>query len=121
MNGHAFVVAGADLVLEIRHGHGGGVWIELNHDPAALAEDVSVSQKNRAFAPAELSLKLGDRLVFENDDTVTHNMFSRDPGFKFNLKMQEPGGDKSVVMESRGRATIRCAIHPQMKLSIAVE
>ena len=61
---------------------------------SATAADVLVSQKDKAFQPNALSVSVGDRLIFKNDDAVTHNMFSRDADFKFNLKMQKPGEDR---------------------------
>ena len=81
----------------------------------------SVSQKNKTFAPGELSVKTGDEIVFVNDDDITHNVFSRTVGSKFNLKLQKPGEDKSVVLEQAGEVVVRCAIHPNMKMTIKVE
>src|SRR5262245_45519803 len=61
---------------------------------APRAEEVVIGQKGKAFTRTEVVLKKGDSIVFVNDDAVTHNVFSRSDGFKFNLKMQKPGEQK---------------------------
>ena len=87
----------------------------------AAAEDHVVVQKDSAFSTAELAVRRGDRVVFENRDTRTHNVFSRTPGFEFEIKAQIPGQSASVPVEATGRADVRCAIHPDMKLTLIVE
>jgi len=52
---------------------------------------------------------------------VTHNLFSRSPGFEFEVKVQLPGQDTPVTFERAGVAEVRCAIHPEMKLRVVVE
>jgi plastocyanin len=88
---------------------------------AASAEDHDVSQKGRQFAPAELKVRAGDRVVFHNDDDVTHNVFSQTAGSAFNVKLQEPGSKNPVAFERAGVVDVRCAIHPKMQLRIVVE
>lgn len=88
---------------------------------AARAEEVTIGQKGKAFSQTEITLKKGDTIVFVNDDSVTHNVFSRSDGFKFNLKMQKPGEAKSIVFDKPGVASVRCAIHPKMDLTVKVE
>ena len=87
----------------------------------ARAEEIVVGQKGKAFSQAEITLKKGDTIVFVNDDTVTHNVFSRSDGFKFNLALQKPGEQKTIVFDKAGVASIRCAIHPKMDLTVKVE
>lgn len=85
------------------------------------ADEVAVTQKDKAFQPASITLKSGDVIVFKNDDPITHNMFSRSDGFEFNLKMQKPGQDLRQSFDKPGQAVVRCAIHPKMKLVVNVE
>ena len=85
------------------------------------AAPVVVSQKNKVFDPDLLVIKQGDSVLFRNDDPVTHNVFSRTEGSLFNLKMQQPGQEDVVTFQLPGEVTVRCAIHPSMKLTIQVE
>ena len=52
---------------------------------------------------------------------MTHNLFSRSPGFAFEVKVQLPGQDTAVTFAHPGEAEVRCAIHPEMKLRVIVE
>ena len=85
------------------------------------AEDVQIGQKGKVFSESAVTLKKGDAIVFKNDDTVSHNVFSRSDAFRFNLKLQKPGEEKKVVFESAGTVSVRCAIHPSMELEVTVE
>lgn len=89
--------------------------------PGAVAEEHQVSQRTKVFDPREITVKAGDTVTFLNDDDVSHNVFSRSEGARFNLKFQRPGEDKSQVFETPGTAVVRCAIHPKMKLTVHVE
>ena len=88
---------------------------------AAAAEDEVVVQKDKSFSQQKVVLRVGDRLVFSNRDSVTHNLFSRSPGFEFEVKVQLPGQDTPVTFDHPGEAEVRCAIHPEMKLRVVVE
>ena len=88
---------------------------------AASAGEHHVSQKDKVFAPTELKVKAGDKIVFHNDDNITHNVFSQTQGAEFNVKLQEPGSESPVVLEKPGVVDVRCAIHPTMKLRVVVE
>jgi plastocyanin len=88
---------------------------------AAAAEEHTVVQKERSFGTAEVRVRAGDRVVFSNQDNVTHNLFSRSPGFEFEVKVQLPGQETPVDFDRPGEAEVRCAIHPQMKLRVVVE
>lgn len=82
------------------------------------ADDVVVSQKDKAFAPGEITVKKGVVVSFQNDDSVAHNVFSKEA--KFNLKVQPPGDRKTVTFDEPGTYEVRCAIHPKMILKVKV-
>jgi plastocyanin len=89
--------------------------------PTADTQAIVISQKDKVFHPDLLLVKKGDSVLFRNDDPVTHNVFSRTKGSLFNLKMQQPGQEDVVTLQEPGEVTVRCAIHPSMKLTIQVE
>jgi plastocyanin len=86
-----------------------------------LAADHLVLQKDRKFAPTSVTVKVGDTVRFKNEDQVTHNIFSASPGQEFDLKIQKPGQTYVHKFVAPGKAEVRCAIHPQMKLVVTVE
>lgn len=87
----------------------------------AAAAEFTVTQKGQQFSPRALKIKAGDEVVFVNDDTGTHNVFSESAANTFDLKAQRPGTRTKVAFPSGGRVDIRCAIHPSMRMTIDIE
>jgi plastocyanin len=85
----------------------------------ATAAEIAVSQKDKAFAPGTVDAKVGDSVVFHNDDTVAHNVMSTGAD-KFNLGSIKPGASAQATLGAAGDVEVRCAIHPKMKLVIKV-
>ncbi len=88
---------------------------------AAGAEDFTISQKKKRFTPKQVNAKIGDTLVFVNDDRYAHNLFSESPGFGFDVRKQMPGDTYKLALEKSGTFEIRCVIHPRMKMTVNVE
>ena len=88
---------------------------------AAAADPVVVSQRAREFEPRDVAVKVGEPVLFRNDDNIVHNVYSATPGHAFDLKGQPPGAQASVSFDAAGLVDVRCAIHPKMRLSVRVE
>jgi plastocyanin len=86
----------------------------------SAAEDHVIAQRGKAFSQERITLRAGDRIVFKNEDTVSHNVFSRSPGAEFEVRAQLPGQQSPVVFAKPGQAEVRCAIHPAMRLHVTV-
>lgn len=80
-----------------------------------------INQKDREFSQTEITIKPGDKIVFQNSDTVTHNVFSNSKLNPFNIKVQTPGNSSTVAFQEEGVTEVRCAIHPKMKLMVTVK
>lgn len=104
----------------------------MKHVPAILlalaslatpagATEFRVAQKGQQFSPQTLKIKAGDEVVFVNDDTGTHNVFSESATNSFDLKAQRPGASTRVAFPKAGKVDVRCAIHPAMRMTIEVE
>jgi plastocyanin len=87
----------------------------------AQAAELRVTQKGQQFNPRTLTIKAGDEVVFVNDDTGTHNVFSESAANSFDLKAQRPGASTRVAFPKAGKVDVRCAIHPAMRMTIEVE
>lgn len=81
---------------------------------------VVVGQKGKKFSQSEVTVKVGEKLVFKNDDDVTHNVFSAAPGFAFNVVAMKPGADHELTFTKEGSFDVRCAFHPAMKVKVTV-
>jgi plastocyanin len=86
----------------------------------ALAANLTITQKGRAFSSESVTIKKGDVLTFVNDDTVPHNIISTSKGNEFNLGSQPPGASTDVTFKEVGDAQVICAIHPRMKMTVKV-
>ena len=86
----------------------------------ALAANLTVMQKGRAFSSEEVSIKKGETLTFLNDDSVPHNIMSTSKGNEFNLGSQLPGSSTDVTFKEGGEVLVICAIHPRMKMLVKV-
>ena len=100
--------------------------VRLTSLPAVMAfalilpTPIVVGQKGKAFSQAEVRVKLGEKVVFRNDDDVTHNVFTAAPGFAFNVVAMKPGAEHQLSLTRAGAFDVRCAFHPQMKVKIIV-
>jgi len=80
------------------------------------------------FKPAAVKVSRGDTVVWENTDSVLHNVTFKQNGEKlYQWKIKEDGGKKQVVLNDEifdklrkaasGKAKLeyRCTIHPEMR------
>lgn len=88
---------------------------------SATADEHHVSQKSRKFSPAVIQAKVGDTVVFVNDDRFAHNIYSETPGYEFDIRKQMPGDRQAIELTKPGTIDIRCAIHPRMRMRIVVK
>ena len=87
----------------------------------AYAAQHTVGQKDRLFTPGTLTVKSGDPVTFVNDDNVTHHVYSSSKGFEFNLKTMKPGDSRIHTFAAKGKAEVRCGLHPGMRLIVTVQ
>ncbi len=85
-------------------------------------QKIRISQRDQAFRPGELTIHRGDMLQIANDDDdVLHHAFVDSEKFKFDSGDQEPGTTVEVAFPTSGTFTVRCGIHPRMRLKVQVE
>ena len=88
----------------------------------ALAADLSVSQSNQTFSSPNLAVHVGDKVVFHNNDTVTHNITVKSgDGDADDLGLQKPGVAVNYKFEAAGAYRVVCSIHPRMKMTVNVQ
>lgn len=87
----------------------------------ANADEVVIYQKDKMFSEKKITLKVGDTIKFVNADSTVHNVHSATRGHEFDLGAQQPGIDMTHTFSAQGKAKVRCAIHPKMKMSVVVE
>ena len=84
------------------------------------ADEHVIVQQNKAFSVTALTAKVGDTLVFNNQDSFVHNIFSLSDVQSFDLGTFSKGETRKVTLEKPGKVEIECAVHPGMKLTVDV-
>jgi plastocyanin len=76
--------------------------------------------KNIAFVPQSLTAKVGQTVVFTNNDTPPHNVtYVSGPKFASSSTIN-PGGTFSLKLTTAGTIHYVCTIHPNMTATITV-
>lgn len=88
---------------------------------AVPAAEVVVTTKDKAFSAKALTVKVGDKITFKNEDPFSHNVFSLSEPGSFDLGTYAKGESRSTVVQDPGVHEIECAIHPEMKLTVTVQ
>lgn len=91
------------------------VWLEApNAPPSQPAGRIVLDQRNLAFSPHVLAVRVGTTVDFPNNDRVFHNVFSFRDGKRFDLGMYPVGTKRRVTFDQPGVSRLFCSIHPNM-------
>ena len=84
--------------------------------PAASSSGggVAVKMANIAFAPKDVTVKVGQKITWTNDDSTNHNV-TADSGADFKSKDFGKGGTFEFTPDKAGKITYECTLHPNMK------
>ena len=86
---------------------------------SALAEGQAhrIAMKDVAFAPARVTVRVGDSVAWDNGDIVAHTATSEEGGFDVDV----PSGRKgSAVLTRPGTFSYICRYHPNMTGQLVV-
>lgn len=86
-----------------------------------MEEEKKVIIKNHAFNPADLSVKVGEKVNWVNEDDDTHTVTSLSEEEKFDSGNIDPKGTYAHTFSKAGEFDYYCSIHPNMKGKIIVE
>ena len=90
------------------------VWLDAAAAPQPETRKVVLDQRNLAFRPHVLAVRVGTTVEFPNSDRVFHNVFSFRDGKRFDLGMYPVGTVKHVTFGEPGLSRLFCNIHPKM-------
>ena len=72
-----------------------------------------------AYSPSPVTVPVGARITWTNNDTTTHDSTSVDR--TFSTGSIAPGASASVTLQTAGHITYYCTIHPGMTGTIDVQ
>lgn len=98
-----------------------GVVVYLTgYTEAPPAEVARMSQRDKSFIPSVLPIVAGQKVEFENQDVVLHNVFSRSVARKFDAGKNRPGETYVETFKKTGIIDVYCDIHEQMVATLVV-
>jgi len=89
----------------------------------ALGATASVSIKNTAFNPPSVSIHVGDKVTWTNNETGVYapmHTVTSDDGHSFDSGDINPGGSYSVTFAKAGTFAYHCNIHSYMHGTVTV-
>jgi plastocyanin len=84
----------------------------------AQAETIAVAINNVAYAPVTISARVGDTVVWTNNDIVAHTATARDKSWDV---MVMPKKTSRMVVKKAGSIEYYCKFHPNMVGHIEVK
>jgi plastocyanin len=75
------------------------------------AETITVQMKNIGYEPASISARVGDTIVWVNNDIVGHTATARDKSWDLNIL---PKKSAKLVIKKAGDVEYYCRFHPNM-------
>jgi plastocyanin len=88
---------------------------------SAFAETQTVTQSGRKFTPNEVSIAVGDSVLFNNQDEFIHQVYVDSDKIDYDSAEQRPGETKTIKFPKTGDFPVRCHIHPKMLLIVHVK
>ena len=87
------------------------------------AATITIGQRGMVFTQSSASLAKGDRIIFSNEDDVTHNIHVFGPAAdeSADLGLQKAGATLTYKFDKIGAYRVRCNIHPSMKMEVTVK
>lgn len=87
--------------------------------PASTAKTVSVAIKGFKFVPADVTVNVGDTVVWTNEDSAPHTVESSDDTLRSDELSR--GDTYEYKFTKAGKYSYICGIHPSMKGSVTVQ
>jgi plastocyanin len=89
--------------------------------PDQTGNTVHVVMAHLEFSPLAVNAKVGQRVVWTNEDSAPHNVtYISGPVFKSSRRVLRPGRKFSITLTQAGTIHYYCTIHPWMRATIAV-
>ena len=86
-------------------------------DSASGGKEYTVTMSNMAYGALPSGLKVGDTIVWMNQDTVIHSVTARDHSFDLRIN---PGQTARLPLNKDGRIAFYCLFHPTMRGTMTV-
>lgn len=93
----------------------------VGSDSALAATQVKVSMAGSTYGPKAVKAKVGDTIVFVNDDHENHWVYVPTVGFLVSKAGIKPGENFEYKATAAGRFLVLCGLHKDMSATVTVE
>jgi plastocyanin len=83
-------------------------------EPSRLPAEAIIDQRHQMFIPLAVIVRRGGHVVFTNNDTTMHQVYSFSPIKQFEFEIDQGHKSEPVVFDKPGVAAIGCNIHDNM-------
>ena len=84
------------------------------HLPVKPMQGARIAQRDRQFSPQVSVVTVGTAVMFPNQDTVRHHVYSFSPAKTFQIKLYAGVPHTPIVFDKPGVAVLGCNIHDSM-------
>jgi plastocyanin len=79
-----------------------------------------VSMLGSLYSPSTINARVGDTLLFVNDDGESHTVFVPTRGFGVDFGPQRPNENREIQLALAGTFRVECVPHANMQLFVNV-
>ncbi|HEX6862650.1 MAG TPA: hypothetical protein VF414_07540 [Thermoanaerobaculia bacterium] len=90
------------------------VWFEPASPAPAKPSTFVMTTRDKQFVPRTLTIPVGSRVRFPNEDVILHNVFSVSGGTSFDLGLYRRGAGKEQKFDQPGLVRVFCNVHHSM-------
>lgn len=90
------------------------VWFEPASPSPARPGTFVMTTKDKQFVPRTLTIPVGSRVRFPNEDVILHNVFSVSGANSFDLGLYRRGAGKEQKFDKPGLVRVFCNVHHSM-------
>lgn len=90
------------------------VWFEPASPTPAKPATFVMTTRDKQFVPRTLTIPVGSRVRFPNEDVILHNVFSVSGGNSFDLGLYRRGAGKEQKFDKPGLVRVFCNVHHSM-------
>jgi plastocyanin len=105
------------MAQTMRAGMLAGALVAVLWTAPAFSETITVAMGNVAYAPAKISARIGDTIVWINNDIFAHTATARDKSWDVNILPKKTG---TYSVTKAGTIEYYCRFHPNMVGQIEV-
>lgn len=90
------------------------VWFEPASPSPTKPATFVMTTRDKQFVPRTLTIPVGSRVRFPNEDVILHNVFSVSGGNSFDLGLYRRGAGKEQKFDKPGLVRVFCNVHHSM-------